>query len=187
MKGCIQSSNSHVAVALWITQPHAKLLFEREKLRNYIQNGATTKNWSRSNAFFSCDTSFFPAMHVSKGFGPDTVPIRPRYGPATGPIRPRYGHRSAFFQKFNRQRLAFFEKIGTLYIKNWLELSVVKSLGLICHDLFCFCELYVMEKLVDLCENEKVRNQTSWRYFFEAMPPCLWQKSSMKTTALVLR
>ena len=57
-----------------------------------------------------------------------------------------------------------FEKIGT--IKNWLELSVVKSFGLNCHDLFCFCELYVMEKWVDLCENEKVRNQTSWRYFF---------------------
>ena len=27
-----------------------------------------------------------------------------------------------------------------------------------------------MEKWVDLCENEKVRNQTSWRYFFDAMP-----------------
>ena len=140
MKGCIQSSNSHVAVAPWITQPHAKLLFEREKLRNYIQNGATTKNWSRSNAFFSCDTCFFPAMHVSKGFGPDTAPIRPRYGPDTAPIRPRYGPdtapirprygpdtappraryvpdtatEDAFFQKFNRQRLAFFEKIRTI-------------------------------------------------------------------------
>ena len=34
---------------------------------------------------------FFPAMHVSKGFGPDTAPIRPRYGPDTAPIRPRYG------------------------------------------------------------------------------------------------
>ena len=112
---------------------------------------------------------FFLAIHVfflQCMFLKVLAPIRPRYGPATGPIRPRYGHRSAFFQKFNRQRLAFFEKIGTIYIKNWLELSVVKSLGLICHDLFCFCELYVMEKLVDLCENEKVRNQTSWRYFF---------------------
>ena len=53
-----------------------------------IQNGATTKNWSRSNAFFSCDTCFFPATHVSKVFGPDTAPIRSRYGPDTAPIRP---------------------------------------------------------------------------------------------------
>ena len=64
---------------------------------------------------------------------------------------------------------------------------MVKSLGLICHDLFCFCELYVMEKLVDLCENEKCETKHPEDIFFEAMPPCLWQKSSMKTTALVLR
>ena len=71
----------------------------RRKLRNYIQNGATTKNWSRSKAqqrhiwecIFSCDAGFFPATHVSKVFGPDTAPIRPRYGPDTAPIRPRYG------------------------------------------------------------------------------------------------
>ena len=165
MKGCIQSSNSHVAVAPWITQPHAKLLFEREKLRNYIQNGATTKNWSRSNAFFSCDTCFFPAMHVSKGFGPDTAPIRSD----TAPIRPP----KCIFPKIQPPKAGIFWKNRNYILKNWLELSVVKSLGLICHDLFCFCELYVMEKLVDLCENEKVRNQTSWRYFFwrhAAMP-----------------
>ena len=30
-------------------------------------------------------------MHVSKGFGPDTAPIRSRYGPDTAPIWPRYG------------------------------------------------------------------------------------------------
>ena len=168
----------------------------KEKLRNYIQNGATTKNWSRSNPmhFFSCDTCFFPATHVSKVFGPDTAPIRcrygpdtaliwPRYSPDTAPIRPRYGHRSAFFQKFNCQRLAFFEKIGT--IKNWLELSVVKSFGLNCHDLFCFCELYVMEKWVDLCENGKSAKPNILKIFF--LTQCLWQKSSMKTTALVLR
>ena len=110
---------------------------------NYIQNGATTKNWSRSNAFFLAIHVFFlqcmflkvlapirprygpdtvpirprygPDMApIWPRYGPDTAPIRPRYGPATGPIRPRYGHRSAFFQKFNRQRLAFFEKIRTI-------------------------------------------------------------------------
>ena len=52
----------------------------------------------------------------------------PRNAPFSAPIRSRYGHRSAFFQKFNRQRVALFEKIGN--IKNWTELSVVKSFGL---------------------------------------------------------
>ena len=184
MKRCVQPSNNHAAVAPWITQPHAKLLFERKTAELYSKR-CDYEKLVKIQCIFSCDTCFFPATHVSKVFGPDTAPPRARYGPDMVPIRPRYGHRSAFFQKFNRQRLAFFEKIGT--IKNWLELSVVKSFGLNCHDLFCFCELYVMEKWVDLCENEKVRNQTSWRYFFDAMPPCLWQKSSMKTTALVLR
>ena len=71
-----------------------------------IQNGATTKNWSRSNAFFSCDTCFFPATHVSKVFGPDTAPIRPRYGPDTAPIRPRYGPDTATEVHFSKNSTA---------------------------------------------------------------------------------
>ena len=47
---------------------------------------------------------------------------------------------------------------------------MVKSFGLNCHDLFCFCELYVMEKWVDLCENEKCKTKHPEDIFFDAMP-----------------
>ena len=155
----------------------------KEKLRNYIQNGATTKNWSRSNAFFSCDTCFFPAMHVSKGFGPDTAPIRPRHGPDTSPIRPP----KCIFPKIQPPKAGIFwknrnykekELIGAIRgEESWTDLSWFVLLLRTLRD----------RKMVGLCENEKVRNQTSWRYFFDAMPPSIRKKSSMKTTALVLR
>jgi hypothetical protein len=95
MKGRIQPSNNHAAVTARIMHPHAKLWFgSKEKLRNYIQNGAPSKNWSASkvqqtahlriNAFFLCNTCFFPAAaHVPDFFGPETPPFRPRYGPDT--------------------------------------------------------------------------------------------------------
>ena len=46
----------------------------------------------------------------------------------------------------------------------------MKSFELNCHDLFCFCELYVMEKWVDLCENEKCKTKHPEDIFFDAMP-----------------
>ena len=93
-------------------------------------------------------------------YGPDTAPIRPRHGPDTSPIRPP----KCIFPKIQPPKAGIFwknrnykELIGAIRGEEfWIELSW----------LFCFCELYVMEKWVDLCENEKVRNQTSWRYFF---------------------
>ena len=72
---CSSSTMNHAtSCEIIVRKKNCGTIFKTVQLR---------KNWSRSNAFFSCDTCFFPATHVSKGFGPDTAPIRPRYGPDT--------------------------------------------------------------------------------------------------------
>ena len=128
------------------TMNHAtscEIIVRKRKTAELYSKRCNYEKLVKIQCIFSCDTCFFPAMHVSKGFGPDTAPIRSRYGPDTVPIRPRYGPDMApiwprygpdtapirprygpdtspirppkcIFPKFNRQRLAFFEKIGTI-------------------------------------------------------------------------
>ena len=127
-------------------------------------------------------------------YGPDTAPIRPRYGPDMAPIRPRYGPTTGpirppkcIFPKIQPPKAGIFwknrnyiykELIGAIRgEESWTDLSWFVLLLRTLRD----------GKIGGFVWKWKVRNQTSWRYFFEAMPPCLWQKSSMKTTALVLR
>ena len=80
------------------TMNHATSWFERKTTELYSKRCSYEKKGSRSKA--QQLQIFFLATHVSKVFGPNTAPIRPRYVPDN----------YAFFQKFNRQRLAFFQK-----------------------------------------------------------------------------
>ena len=149
MKGCIQPSDNHAAVAPWIMQPHAKLWFERKttelysKRCNYeklVKIQSATAAHLGMHFFLRCRVFSLQRMFlkflapIRPRYGPDTVPIRPRYGPDTAPIRPWYVLDTAtgvhFSKKLTAKGWHFFKK-SEIY-KNWTELSAVKSLGLNC-------------------------------------------------------